>query len=75
MYEVYTALVEKRKGDGWLSWQRTCLLRQYMGSNPDISQKYKMGDISKGLANTLYPAKNIQNRTTAVTKQFPHRLL
>jgi hypothetical protein len=29
------------------------------GLNPDISQKYKMGDISKGMANTLYinPAK------------------
>jgi hypothetical protein len=28
-----------------------------MGSNPDISQKYKMGDISKGVANTLLPAR------------------
>ncbi len=25
-----------------------------LGSNPDICQKYKMGDISKGVANTLY---------------------
>jgi hypothetical protein len=24
-----------------------------MGSNPDITQKYKMGDISNGVANTL----------------------
>jgi hypothetical protein len=24
-----------------------------LGSNPDISQKYKVGDISKGVANTL----------------------
>ncbi len=24
-----------------------------LGSNPDISQKYKMGDISKGVANAL----------------------
>jgi hypothetical protein len=24
-----------------------------LGSNPDISQEYKMGDISKGVANTL----------------------
>jgi hypothetical protein len=23
-----------------------------LGSNPDISQKFKMGDISKGVANT-----------------------
>jgi hypothetical protein len=28
-----------------------------LGSNPDISQKYKMGDIIKGVANTLMPAK------------------
>ncbi len=25
-----------------------------LGSNPDITQKYKMGDICKGVANTLY---------------------
>ncbi len=24
-----------------------------LGSNPDISQKYKIGDISKGVANKL----------------------
>jgi hypothetical protein len=24
-----------------------------LGSNPDISQKYKISDISKGVANTL----------------------
>jgi hypothetical protein len=30
-----------------------------LGSNPDISQKNKieMGNISKGVANTLWPAK------------------
>jgi hypothetical protein len=28
-----------------------------MGSNPGISQKYKMGDICKGVANTLQPSK------------------
>jgi hypothetical protein len=27
------------------------------GLNPDISLKYKMGDISKGVANTLYLIK------------------
>jgi hypothetical protein len=54
------------QGDGWLS----CLLRQLAGfeSNPDISQKYKMGDKSKEVANTLKPAKkNIQ------TLLFPQR--
>jgi hypothetical protein len=28
-----------------------------LSSNPDISQKYKIADVSKGVANTLYPAK------------------
>ncbi len=28
-------------------------------SNPIISQKYKVGFISKGVANTLWPAKKI----------------
>ena len=36
-----------------------------LGSNPDNSQKYKMGDISKGLAN---PPKKY-------TKKFTHALL
>jgi hypothetical protein len=30
-----------------------------LGSNPDISQKYKMGDISKGVANTVKLATKI----------------
>jgi hypothetical protein len=37
-----------------------------LGSNPDISQKCKMGDISKGVANTLQPAKKIYNKNSAV---------
>jgi hypothetical protein len=43
------------EGDGWLSCKRTCMLRQLSGfeSTPDISQKYKTGDITKGVANTL----------------------
>jgi hypothetical protein len=27
-----------------------------------MSQKYKMGDISQGVANTLFPAKKINNK-------------
>jgi hypothetical protein len=34
-----------------------------LGSNPDISQKYKVGDISKGVANTLYPAKKLYKKS------------
>jgi hypothetical protein len=29
-----------------------------MGSNPDISQKYKMSDVSRGVTNTLANQKN-----------------
>ncbi len=35
----------------WVAKMVACLL--------DIFQKYKMGDISKGVANTLLPAKKI----------------
>jgi hypothetical protein len=28
-----------------------------LGSNPDLSQRYKMGENCKGVANTLQPAK------------------
>jgi hypothetical protein len=33
-----------------------------LASNPDISQKYKIGDISKEVANTLKPAKKINKK-------------
>jgi hypothetical protein len=43
-----------KKGDGWLSLvARLLATAALMGSNPDISQKYKMADISQGVANTL----------------------
>jgi hypothetical protein len=32
------------------------------GSNPDISQKYQVGYISRGVANILYPPKIIQKK-------------
>jgi hypothetical protein len=49
-----------KEGDGWL-WReiagKVCIAPacycSSLGSNPDISQKYKMGDISKGVANIL----------------------
>jgi hypothetical protein len=63
------------QGDGWLrkvtksgrwvaKWvaQPACYGSSSLGSNQDISQKYKMVDISKGVANTLLPAKNILSR-------------
>ncbi len=36
-------------------------------ANPDISQNYKKGDISKGLANTLKLAKIIYKKVYKVT--------
>jgi hypothetical protein len=38
-----------------------------LGSNPDISQKFKMGDISKEVANTLSPAEKIYKKHTQYT--------
>ncbi len=34
-----------------------------LGSKSDISQKHKMGDIIKRVANTLYSAKNIPDKS------------
>jgi hypothetical protein len=50
-----------------------CLLRQLsLGSIPDISQKYKMVDISKVAANTLYPANKIcKNKYLKKGKKLP----
>jgi hypothetical protein len=46
---------------------KRCRLKNYgngssLGSNPDISQKYKMGDISNGVANTFEAAKKIYKK-------------
>jgi hypothetical protein len=51
--------VAKLGGDGWLGreWVAKLVARLLataaLGLNLDISEKYKMGDISKGAANTL----------------------
>ncbi len=57
------------EGDGWIliSLLRACLQRHgsSLGSNPDISQKYKMGDIQvskDGAKNTLARQKNIRKK-------------
>jgi hypothetical protein len=34
-----------------------------MGSNPDFSQTYKMGDIRKGVANTLLARQTNQKKS------------
>jgi hypothetical protein len=48
----------KKEMDGLVHSAPDCYGRS--GSNPDISQKFKMGDISKGVANTLARHKNLQ---------------
>jgi hypothetical protein len=45
-----------------------------LGSNPDISQKYKMGDISNGVANTLKAAKKIKKFKSFPATQGEERL-
>jgi hypothetical protein len=48
-----------------------------MGPKPNISLKYKMGDISQGVANALAPAKIISKKRveaavhTVYTDTFP----
>jgi hypothetical protein len=42
------------KGWGWLSWKHAWLsTANSLGSNTVIPQESQMGDISKGVANTL----------------------
>ncbi len=43
----------KRRGMGGKVGSAPDCYGSSMGSNPDIVQKYKMGDISKGVANTF----------------------
>jgi hypothetical protein len=47
------------KGDGWLVGSASAFYGSSKGSNPNISQKYKVSDISTGVANTLNPANKI----------------
>ncbi len=49
--EYYLPLCLPVSGEGGVSFNILT------GTNPDISQKYKMGDISKGEANTLASQK------------------
>jgi hypothetical protein len=45
-----------REMDGKVGSTPTCYCSS-LGSNPSISRKYKIGDRSKGAANTLEPVK------------------
>jgi hypothetical protein len=50
--------VAKFQADVWLSWKRACLVQQLSGfESRHLSKIKKMGDISKGVANTLNPPK------------------
>ncbi len=57
-------LISIRWQVGWqISQQPACLLRQLSGFKSRHLSKHKMGDISKGVANTLQPAKKIYKKT------------
>jgi hypothetical protein len=45
--------IKGKKEDGVAKLIARLRISSSLGSNPDISQKYAMGDISKGVANTL----------------------
>jgi hypothetical protein len=44
--------------DGWWSWLRD----NSSGSNLDFSEKSKMDDVSKGVANTIMPSESIPQK-------------
>jgi hypothetical protein len=57
--EMVKSACARCQGDGWLLAKLVaCMVDtgSFLGPNPDNSQKYKMGDISKGVAKTLLPA-------------------
>jgi hypothetical protein len=58
--------IVKNQVDGWLSCSAPACYGSSLGSNSnsDISQTYKMADISKRVANTLkkFTEKNVKNR-------------
>ncbi len=60
--------------EGVQSWYRSApaCYGSSLGSNPDISQKYKIGDISKGVANTLACQKIVVLYVCIVRTKF-HR--
>ncbi len=57
---VSDGLLITNKGERWQVGCAPACYGNSMGTNPDISQKYKMGDIRKGVANTLSPVKKIK---------------
>ncbi len=46
-----------KQRDGWLNWYSTFLSRKLSGFESRIFQKSQIRNISKGVANTLLPAK------------------
>jgi hypothetical protein len=48
-----------KQGDGGYVGNAPACYGSSLGSNPDISQKHKMGDIRKGVANTHSTKKNV----------------
>jgi hypothetical protein len=54
------------EGDGRLSCSAPACYGSSLGSNPDISQKYKMCDISKGVANTSYSPPKTKEQQSCV---------
>jgi hypothetical protein len=47
---------------------KLCFYGNSLGSNPDISQKYKMGDISKEAPPKIYKKKSNQVETIIISK-------
>ncbi len=57
----------------WMAKLVACVPACYgssLGSNQDISQKYKMGDINKRKAKAVLPAKNVNKTFQRLWKRF-----
>ncbi len=53
---------------GYVGSAPTCY-GSFLGSNPNISQKYKMDGYAKGVANTHLPAKKLFNKEFLLISQ------
>jgi hypothetical protein len=64
--------------DGEESTPSICFYGSFLGSNPDISQKYKMGGISKGVAKKSFLPKKYTKgdvKLSVLSVLFPSRTL
>jgi hypothetical protein len=69
----YTSSTINLNGDGWLQvGSAPACYGSSLGSNPDISQKYKMGDINKRSGHHTLARQKIKNKMYCQLQQHTH---